>query len=273
MIRRSLIDSRWHPFGVANSYERTRPAVGQVIAWDYRAWEVTHVSDAEPTADELEALVGYVEPWRSRMLPYKISLRRLHGDPHERENSNRDVPLRAPARMLSSAFGIYEDGRVPLCSCHQHPWPCRDMCDEAKAADAMAKVEREMRLLPGCCPACQEPVTSRQKAITFGGPNVRNPLAEGPTFHLRRACRNAASTYEELWVTDEPGRKRSLLTLSCAGSECFGADGSDCPTIYARHRGYMACYFQSHGCGSGCTSRRHGTRLAGYPTDPRAVTR
>lgn len=282
MSRRNLTDARWHPMGVENSYRRSRPKVGQVIAWDYRAWEVMHVADAEPTVEEAELLTGYREPWRTESMPYKISLRRLHGEPHQRENSFRGVPLRAPARMATSTFGIYEGGRVPLCSCHQHPWPCRDMCEEAKAADAMAEAERELRLLPGCCPACQEPVTSRQRSITFGGPNVRNPLAEGPTFHLRRACRPAAATYEELWVADEPGRKRSLLTMRCEGTvivhedqtgECFGAAGSQCPSIYARHRVYSACYLQSHGCGSGCTSRRHGTRVAGYPMDPREVLR
>lgn len=282
MRNRHLTDARWHPTGVRDSYERRRPGVGQVIAWDFRAWEVTHIADASPTAEEAEQLEGYVEPWRTQSLPYKITLRRLHGSKHDRENPYQEVALRAPARMSSSAFGIYEGGRVPLCSCHSHPWPCRDMCDEAKAAAAMEKAERELRLLPGCCPACQEPVTSRQKSITFGGPNVRNPLAGGPTFHLRRACRSAAASYEELWVADEPGRKRSLLTLACAGTvivhedgagECFGADGSDCPSIFARHRVYSACYLQSHGCGSGCTSRRHGTRLAGYPSNPREVTR
>lgn len=279
--RHLLLDGRWHPEGVESNYNRRRPVVGDVIAYDWRAWEVMHISDAEPTEGEVEKMAHYREPYRSQMAPYKISLRRLHGPKAERENSAGDVALRAPAGMSPSAFGIYEDGRVPLCSCCTHPWPCRDMTEAARAADAIKKTERELNLMPGCCPACEEPITSRQKSITFGGPNVRNPLAEGPTFHLRQSCRYAAAKYEELWVADEPGRKRSLLTLTCAGTvivhedqtgECFGADGSDCPSIYASHRAHTACYLQSHGCGSGCTSRRHGTRIAGYPTDPRAVT-
>lgn len=282
MSRRHLLDGRWHPEGVETNYNRKRPEVGDVIAYDWRAWEVTNLADDEPTAEEAETLARRNDRWREHTaMPYKISLRRLYGPKAERDNSAGDVALRAPLDMSASAFGTYEDGRVPLCSCCNHPWPCRDMTEAARAADAIKKAERELNLIPGCCPACEEPVTSRQKSITFGGPNVRNPLAEGPTFHLRRACRHAAATYEELWVNDDPGRKRSLLTLACAGTvivhedgtgECFGADGSDCPSIYARHRAYSACYLQSHGCGSGCTSRRHGTRIAGYPSDPRAVT-
>lgn len=112
-------------------------------------------------------------------------------------------------------------------------------------------------------------------------PYVRNPLAAAdPVFHLRRKCWGAAARYEEAWVATYPTAARSLLTLTCEGTvivhedgsgECFGAKDSDCPSIYARHRCMSACYIQSHGCGQGCTSRRHGTRLSGHPAHPRDV--
>lgn len=269
----------WRPDHTSNGYNRARPEVGDTVAYDHRAWEVTHIADADPTPEEQDRLNLYVPPWRERMQPYRISLRRVHGERHERENSRQEIGLRVPVGSYS--LPVYRHGRVPLCSCHGHPWPCLESDQQREAEAAMEKAERALRLLPGCCPACEEPVTSRQRSITFGGPNVTNPLAEGPTYHLRRKCYGSAARYEEMWVTDEPGRKRSLLTLACAGTvivhedgtgECFGADGSDCPSIYARHRCMSACYLQSHGCGSGCTSRRHGTRLSGYPADPRAVT-
>lgn len=273
----------WRPMGVDSRSlygSGRRPDVGDVVGWEHRAWEVTHVIDTEPTAEEAERLDQYVGAWRDRMRPYRVTLRRLHGAEHERENKFRDVALRVRVGWWS--FPTYPHGRVPLCSCHSEPWPCIESEHQEQAEKELKSAEKVLNLMPGCCPACEEPVTSRQRSITFGGPNVRNPLAEGPTFHLRRKCYRAAADYEELWVADEPGRARSLLTLRCAGTvivhgdgsaECFGADDSDCPSVYAQHRGYMACYVQTHGCGQGCSTQGHpGTRLAGRPSNPRSVT-
>lgn len=275
--------TEWHPEGTDCSAGRAeRPHESAIVAYDRRAWEVRHVSDADVTPDERERMTSYIQPHRDRMMPYRISLRRVHGAPHIRENSAQEIALRVRFGVYNP-FPLYPNGRVPLCSCCNHPWPCIEADQQAQAAKELKAAERELRLLPGCCPSCQEPVTSRQRSITFGGPNVRNPLAQGPTFHLRHACWNDAARYEEAWVADEPGRARSLLTLSCRGTaivhgdgtaECFGADGSDCPSVYARHRGMSACYVQSHGCGRGCSRVGHpGTRIASRPSDPRVIVK
>lgn len=270
----------WRPASVSTA-RPSRPRVGDIVALDRRAWEVMHISDDEPTPEEQERIGAYRSPYREQAMPFRVTLRRLHGEPHESENGRQEVGFRVRAAAYNP-LPAYPNGRVPLCSCHGHPWPCIE-ADQQRAAEAeMRKAEKALRLLPGCCPACEEPVTSRQRSITFGGPNVQNPLAEGPTFHLRRKCYHAAADYEELWVGAEPGRKRSLLTLSCAGTvivhgdgtaECFGADGSVCPSVYARHRGMSACYYQTHGCPRDCSRVGHpGTRIADRPQDPRAVT-
>lgn len=270
----------WHPVGVAREYGRRRPTVGDVVAYDYRVWEVMHVKVRDFEDANQDRLAGYRPQYHDAMRPYSVSLRRIHGAPHDNENSRQEIGLRIRA-FAFGGFDRYENGRVPLCSCHGHPWPCQDADQQAQAEKEMARAEKALRLLPGCCPACEEPVTSRQKAITFGGPNVTNPLAEGPTFHLRRKCERAAAKYEDAWVAAEPGRRRSLLTLACQGTvivhgdgsgECFGATESACPSIYARHRSYTSCYLQSHGCGRGCTPAGHpGCTPAGRPSDPRAV--
>lgn len=269
----------WRPDHATGYYGGGRPTVGAIVGYAYRAWEVTHIAKADPTPEEQQRLDHYTPKGREKMWPYRVSLRRLHGERADRENSRQEIGLRIP---IGYSLPTYPNGRVPLCSCHSHPWPCRESEEQAQAAKELAKAEEWLNLLPGCCPACSEVVTSRQKSITFGGPNVLNPLAEGPTYHLRSKCYRSAAAYEEKWVADEPGRKRSLLTLRCEGTvivhedgsaECFGAKDSDCPSVYAEHRGYMSCYLQSHGCGKGCTSRRHGTRIAGYPSNPREVTR
>lgn len=272
----------WRPAGVAREHGRRRPAVGDLVAYAYRAWEVTHVRVDEFSDDDQATVASYRQPYRDQMRPYSVSLRRVYGPKHDRENSRQEIALRIKA-FTYGGFDRYENGRVPLCSCCNHPWPCRDADQQAQAAKELAAAERELRLLPGCCPECEEPVTSRQKSITFGGPNVRNPLAEGPTFHLRRSCYRAAARYEEAWVAAEPGRARSLLTLRCDGTvivhhdgtaECFGAANSDCPSVHVYHGSHMACFVQSHGCGRGCRQQGHpGTRLSGRPADPRAITR
>lgn len=273
---------RWHPVGVDSVYRssRGRPEVGEVVAWDHRAWTVEHVQDAVATDEETEYLSHYVESYRLRAAPYRVSLRRLHGDPHpwEREKHDGLLALRCGAR--SPGFPVYSGGRVPLCSCHSHPWPCLDQLQEQEAAEAAKRMAAELARMPGTCPSCGEVVTSRQQSITFGGPNVKNPLAEGPTYHLRRKCVGGARAYEELWVADEPGRPRSLLTLRCEGhltvhadgsAECHGAD-EDCPSIYASHRSYAACYAMSHGCPRlECAGSRHGCHPAGRPSNPRDI--
>lgn len=281
-MRRLHWDGRWRPEGTTTNYGRRVPEVGEIVAYDYRAWEVTHVRVDDFAEDEAERASHYRPEYRDRERPYSVSLRRIHGERHDRENSRQEIGLRIRA-FTHWSLEVYQDGRVPLCSCCGNPWPCITSIQQEQAARELKAAERELRLMPGCCPACEEPVTSRQRSITFGGPNVRNPLAEGPTFHLRRKCRAAAANYEEAWVTAEPGRARSLLTLKCAGTvvvhhdgsaECFGAEGSDCPSVFASHRAYTSCYMQSHGCGRGCTRHGHpGCHPSNYPTDPRAVTR
>lgn len=275
--------TRWHPLGVSHphSIRRGRPDVGQVVAFEHAAWTVEHVRDATPTDEETDQLAIYRQDARPSMAPYHLTLVRLHGEPHRWEKRPGRLSLRAAAGGYG--FAVYPGGRVPLCSCHQHPWPCLDQLQEQEAAAAAKRMAVELARIPGTCPACGEVVTSRQQSITFGGPNVKNPLAEGPTYHLRRKCYSAAAAYEELWVNDEPGRARSLLTLSCEGSlivhadgsaDCHGAVDSDCPSIYARHRGYSACYLQSHGCPRlDCEGSRHGCSPAGRPAHPRDIVR
>lgn len=270
----------WRPEGVASKYGRRRPNVGDLVAYNYRAWEVAHVKVHDFDAGDEERANGYRPEYRDQMRPYSVTLRRIHGEQHARENSRQEIGLGIRA-FTYGGFERYENGRVPLCSCHGHPWPCAESDQQRQAAAELKKAERELNRMPGCCPACDEPVTQRQKSITFGGPNVNNPLAVGPTYHLRRKCRGGAAAYEEKWVVDEPGRRRSLLTLRCAGTvvvhgdgsaECFGAEGSDCPSVYAKHRTYTACYLQSAGCPRGCSSQGHpGCHPTGRPSDPRVV--
>ena len=144
-------------------------------------------------------------------------------------------------------------------------------------------MERELRLIPGCCPACQEPITSRQRTHRTSPASTCSTHSprQARDSSLRRKCERGAAAYEKAWVAADSTRQRSLLTLACNGTmivhgdgsgECFGAIDSDCPSTYAHHRSYMACYLQSNGCGRGCSRANHaGTQLAHWPSHPRGA--
>lgn len=274
------MSTRWLPYG-PHLGGSNRPEEGDVVAIERAAWKVIRYTDAAPTPEERER-AATAGPWADRYRPYELLLQRLHGPAHDAEDDRHVVSVCVPGDSYPG-IPVYPHGRVPLCSCCGHPWPCRIADEQATAEAALKRAEKAMRVMPGCCPACNEPITTRQRSIRFGGPNLLNPLAEGPTYHTRGRCWHAASRYEQLWVAAEPGRPRSLLTLQCEGTlivhgdgtaECHGAKDSDCPSIYARHRCMGVCYTQSAGCPRDCPVRGHpGCEPSGRPADPRAVTR
>lgn len=172
---------------------------------------------------------------------------------------------------VKSAYMYWRDlgEHYAVCNCCDELPPCSG----ARAARAVEQSVDAMNLPDGYCPACKEPITHRQKKHVFPGPNLLNPFgADIVQFHQRVGCSGGAAAYEEKWVSAEPSRKRSLLTMRCSGTvtvhhdgtgECHGRnDGEECPHIQAQHRGMTACYLPSDGCGKGCPRPGHpGTRL------------
>lgn len=241
----------WSPAIVRPGSGHTRrPEVGWLIAVNQKPWVVLDVRECDADSE----------------YEYEVGIRPIDSDKH--------YGIQVP----KFAWGVWHALPEHYAVCHScgELAPCREHENGLRAAAAAKRMEHELKLLPGCCPACQEPITSRQEVITFPGEYVFNPFAPAdPQFHTRRKCIDVARRYEEAWVRADQSRPRSLLTLSCSGSvivhgdgsaECFGAIDSDCPSIYAQHRSYRACYFQSAGCGRGCSQFGHpGTRVAGRP--------
>jgi hypothetical protein len=190
---------------------------------------------------------------------YVLEIRILTG-PDTGKNARATVPRRYLLKRLDEHF--------PVChSCGEVP-PCLESEQERYAREQARRTEARMSVPDGCCMACSEPISTRQKTLRFPGANVWNPFgAPGVRFHARQACRGLAAEYEEAWVQAEGGRERSLLTLKCSGSvivhqdgtaDCVSRnDGTDCPNIYAQHRYYAACYCSSYGCGLKCTQEGH----------------
>ena len=234
-----------------------RPEVGWIIRIQYQAWRVLEIREV----DEDDPDRG---PLDMSFTPYELIVEKLTG---EGAGQHHGAIIRRWHRFQD--LGEH----YPVCSkCGEVP-PCREEEQEKYAKQQSEELEKALRIPIYACPACSDPITTRQKTHHFPGPNLLNPLApDGVTFHARRKCVGSAARYEEKWVRADPTRERSLLTLRCSGvltthgdgtAECHGRNGEDCPTVYAQHRGWQACYVSSHGCPRGCSPQGHpGIRLA-----------
>jgi len=243
----------WTPAvkSIHRSITTRRPEPGMLIAIDRKPWIVVGTRDVDENSFEL--------------IVHKPG--QLH--PH--------YGTTVPAYYMG--WDLLPEHYAICVSCGELA-PCREYEAEEYALRETQKMEELLSIPEGACMACNEPITARQNKITFDGPNLKNPLAPpNPTFHTRLRCMRDAASYEELWVKADPRNTRSLLTLKCDGTvivhadgtgECIGAEHSDCPSIYAHHRGRGACYMHYHGCPKGCQRHNHpGISLRGYPTNPR----
>jgi len=221
------------------------PEVGDIIKHDYAAWRILDVRDVDRENRQFD-----------------LEMEKL-------TNVDPDGDNRFVATSRKRARFDYLPEHFPVCNkCGEVP-PCREEHSKAVAEREMQQLSQAMKVPDGACPACSEPITTRQQFYEFPGPNLLNPLgAPDVRFHRRMKCRSAAVRYEHKWVKAEPGRERSLLTLSCKGKVSVHADGTAqcdrgplCPHIYARHFSMSACYFD--GCDECDPSNGHpGTRLA-----------
>lgn len=175
--------------------ESTQPVrvleVGMVIAYEWAAWEVTHVSPmAEPKDDGRDM---------------RVTFHRLYGPKHEHENQFGDMAVAYSSRRLYGVH-VYRDGRVWLCSCCGDPAPCRMQVAEESARHSAAEFERRLnRMGPGICYGCGEVITARQERVTFPGEHADFPGRGGPTFHTRRKCAEERWAYARRAGTDMDG--------------------------------------------------------------------
>ena len=256
----------WSPAMTERSVAARAP-IGSIIALNRKPWRVVEHAEILPGDWDEESRETWLrmntpDPWPHA--PYKLVLTPMPEGPQY-------LALIRPWQYVR--WNILPEHYAVCVSCGELA-PCREHQRTQFAAEQMKKTEHEMRLLPGCCPACQEPITSRQQTIDFPGEYIFNPLAPSdPIFHTRSKCSGAAARYEKAWVAADPSRGRSLLTMSCEGHVIVHGDGSaechgteECPNIHARHRAYSACYLQSVGCPRECSRYGHaGTRVANPP--------
>ena len=165
----------WYPEGARRRFDP--PAVGDMVAIDYMSLRVWDIS---PSPRD-ETLTRY-------------ALRREHGPVHPREAPLGDLVVTTRGRPL---WWVYEDGVLPLCSCHGWPWPCKPRCETQQAlSDIRAAAEMAERAHDGLCLACGEPVTTRQGRVLAPEPNVALPGFPAPLFHTRQKCREGLQEYD-----------------------------------------------------------------------------
>lgn len=190
--------SGWRP-ALLSTERRQRPEVGDVIALDYRAWAIVHMSDGAMTSEEIAKLERrYKTGYRDQHKPYRVTLRRLHGPVHPVENDRLEVAFSVALGAWHS-WEVYPEGRVPLCSCCSHPWPCL-MVTSAKDAQQQGKVldQKMANAQPGCCYSCGEVISERQKSVIYPEGNLELPGFPPPAFHLRKSCGGGRYEYDKL---------------------------------------------------------------------------
>ncbi|WP_327591262.1 hypothetical protein OHA25_61125 (plasmid) [Nonomuraea sp. NBC_00507] len=275
---------RWYP--VRTSTEYPRPEPGQLIALRHAVWRVEKVQDL-PLSDTdrdkwLDAGMPNIATWRRR--PYRVRAQWVAGaKPEWLTAAQTSAQMDIPADTYMT-WHVYEGGRWPQCSCCGEPMPCWAELEDEQITASLNRVAKMEAIPPGACWACAEPITTRQKSITYPGDNLDLPGGQEPRFHIRSRCRSFAERYEEQWLAADPRRQRLLTWPSCGGillvhadgdSECvvgrdpLGRDREPVPDCRGHdthdHSVSVACYvrddyfagFWTDRCPRGCDPRNH----------------
>lgn len=226
----------WYPLGTSTEYAGDLTP-GQLVAHEHAVWRVVDVNPV-PEHDWSDREREAVEKISRMYAPHHVVLRPASitsDDPRSRD-CDRSY------RSRGANWHVYRDEHYPICgTCHE-PLPCREKKTKQVAAAASRDLNRYV--MPGVCPACEEPITSRQKTLTFEM-NVKMPGGPPVTFHARGQCRRWAIDYEEDLAKQDPTYR---TTLSCRGSvtnhldgtyEC--TEGPDCRGPAVPHPGYFCC--------------------------------
>lgn len=242
---------RWHPDVRLNFETSSGLKPQQLVVWERRPYRVVEVRPRQRVdwgEDYITAWLeaGMPEPdeWWAR--PMMVVVR------------DEDQPKAKPLHLCAPANTMWHvlPEHFPVCRlCHEIP-PCQHVMNERLMADAEARFARDMAIMPGCCHACREPITGRQKTTTFPGANLMRPDFgdNSAIFHTRGKCRDALERYDKRWA-DTTGNRRRWY---CEGRQTVHTDKSltcteltDCPgDVDHRSRDWHNARYQ--GVGEAC---------------------
>jgi hypothetical protein len=233
----------WHPDGGREVPVRNL-AEGDLIAVERALWRVIGVQDvpvADWDRDDREHYGRHTMPRQSAglrrktetgadgqpALPEAWSLRPVHVTVQAAKGDRR-VRLRFQPYAFARSSVYVIPAHHPVCAACGELYPCRHLEIDEAAEAGLAKLAEMESVLPGCCWHCREPVTSRQKQISFPGENLLLPGGPPPVFHLRDGkpyCGSAALVYERRWIRANP---EQLPRMHCPGSLTEHIDGCEC---------------------------------------------
>jgi hypothetical protein len=237
LYRNGALDAdNWGPSydNLRHGLRGTPPEEGDLVGWRYGAWRVVEakpVPETDLCDEEQERLDTYLSGLREEVRPRvfvavrpRITVLRHEsgplilkaGEPSQRlHNGSRTVHFRTKP-LATAPFAVLADPHR-VCSCHGHVWACQEVDRSELAAVQMRQMDRLIATTqPGVCANCLEPITTRQRTVTFPEESRFVPGAPGPTFHAgRAACWGAAERYERKGrLADDPDIPR---LASCPG--------------------------------------------------------
>jgi hypothetical protein len=231
-----LDPDRWRPTydNLRDGLRGTLVEEGDLVAWRYGAWRVAEakpVPEIDLSDEERARLDEYMSGLREAARPRAWMVGRprttvlrhesgpmilKEGEPSQRlHDGSRTVHFRSRP-LVGTPFVVLSEP-YKVCSCHGHIWPCQEMDRSTLAAHQSRRMDRLIATTqPGVCAHCLEPITTRQRSVTFPEPSRFVPGAPGPTFHAgRAACWGAAEEYERKGrLADNPDVVR---LASCPG--------------------------------------------------------
>ena len=140
-----------------------RPEVGWVIAVNRKPWIVLDVREHDADSE----------------FEYEVGLRPLDNEKH--------YGIRVPRHAWSVWHALPE--HFAICHSCGELASCRDHERAIYAAEQSKRMERELKLLPGCCPACQREHIDADRPPGPSRPQLRRDLL-GPSWlegHFRVA--------------------------------------------------------------------------------------
>jgi hypothetical protein len=264
------VTRKWYPLGTHRSYETRRPSPGTLLAQAHAVWRVVSVTDLDRKAWTDDDKANPARP------PFRVNVNFVGGKQPTRTLDEKGEPLvfhQDVHALQWTPWDVYQGGRWPQCSCCGEPMPCRAEMQDQDIDAAMTRVEKLTKRMPGCCWACEGPITSRQKSILYVGDNLELPGGPDVRFHLRSDCAEVARRYELLWLSMDHTRRRMLTAPACSGSLMWHQDGTlecvdgapECQGRTHAHRYQATCYNlrgrDSDPCAKGCS--RHGWGCGG----------
>lgn len=281
----------WSP--LCSDWTTGWPTPGDLIALEHAVWHVDRVTPIELSDADRDVWLraGMPDPKTWKQRPYRVYVTHLGGArpkdcPPGEPVGACDITVRAGQFMR---WHIYHNGRWPQCSCCGEPMPCRAELEDAAVEAAAKRLGKLEKRKPGCCWACEEPITKRQQSVVYQGENLDLPTGPAVMFHLCRSCFSSAKSYEERWLNVDPRRERILTYPKCGGKLIVHGDGStECSTtiiglgaelgfgsdstpgcqghLTHSHTWISMCIGQGTACPRGCTMENHGgTRCSPRP--------